>query len=114
MGIRVMGTKAPEAQVPGVPDHRWVTCPSCDGNWPMTGDGGGWDGGNNYHDPGCPYCDGMCVVPVPAWYYCDGCRSLFTCEPAQHGPPYCFTPRLFPTTLSRGLRPRGSRARVEA
>jgi hypothetical protein len=39
-------------------DTQYVTCPECDGKGLMQGDGGGWDDGGTFHDPGCEFCQG--------------------------------------------------------
>jgi DnaJ-class molecular chaperone len=44
------------------------TCPDCRGEGKQTGDGGGMDGGGNYHQPPCATCDDEGQV-VPAHAY---------------------------------------------
>jgi hypothetical protein len=44
------------------------TCPDCRGEGKQTGDGGGMDGGGNYHHPPCETCDDEGQV-VPAHAY---------------------------------------------
>lgn len=51
------------------------TCPECKGEGLQAGDGGGMDGGGNYHHPPCTTCDDRGEV-VPADFYRGAVEAL--------------------------------------